>query len=206
MSRKPKEPRPLGPDSSARQLWPEVQRLRTLGPRRVADEEEAERARLLADAHAREEALVRELAAARAGSEEEGVAADKVAGRPSLAGFRRTWSRFAHATLRLPDVRDEEGPQAVRLFVASELDSDLYLLSLTAPRGEREADERDRVRRAFDSPAMLAVLSRRERWADRFRAAVLSTAARSFFRPSVWATFDKAAEEGRLDRYGEVLK
>lgn len=157
-------------------------------------------------ARAREEALLKELVAAR-GEAQGGVAGQRVAGRPALAQYRReTWARFALAVERLPSVRATEGMAGVRLAVASELLPDLYMLGLTPARGPVEATQRDEIRRVLDSPAFVAVLARDDPWADHLRVLFLSETARRYFRPSVWAVYEHGSDELKADRWGTVVK
>jgi hypothetical protein len=206
MSGKGHAPRPLDAKSSAGELWSEVRRLRSLS----ADGAEPEAARLSAELErerARGRALLSEVRAARAETFDLGVAGLRVGGKAAPAQFRTdTWRRFANATLRLPRTREEEGLRYVRLFVAKNLVADLYLLGLQAPRGPLEAKERDRIRRVLDSPSFVALLSRPEPAFDRLRILFLSQAARAFYRPSVWAVFERGSEDVRRDAYGTVLK
>lgn len=151
---------------------------------------EAERAR----ARAREERLEVELRAARE-TAAKGVAGRSVAGKPALSDFRKeTWRQFADAINRLPDVRRRDGIAGVRLYAATDLLPDLYLLGLTPPRSKAEAMERDRLRRFLDSRPFMAIMARPEPWADRLRELFLAQAARTFFRPSVWITYEKSSD------------
>jgi len=201
MSAKPHDG--LSPKSSAGQLWAEVERLRST----THDETVAHLTAAAERARTRETALLNELRAARAGATEEGVAGTRVAMKAAPAQLRsETWRRFADAVCRLPKIREAEGLGAVRLFIAKNLGADLDLLGLTAPRGPLEAKERDRLRRRLDSPAASALLSRSEPWADRHRVLFLAQARRAYFRPSVWAAFEKGADEATLDRWGRFDK
>jgi hypothetical protein len=194
--------RPLDAKSSAGELWAEVRRLRSLS----ADGAEPELVRVAAELErerARARALSNEVRAARAEGADLGVAGVRVAGKSGVALFRvETWRRFSNAVVRLPRTRREEGLGVVRLTVAKDLVADLYLLGLTAPRGPIEARERDRIRRLLDSPSFVALLSRPEPAFDRLRVLFLSQAARAFYRPSVWAAFERGSEELRRDPYG----
>jgi hypothetical protein len=207
-------PGTLGPKSSAAQLWAALQQERARHAAKPSGADQADllenQARLFASdvrASAREEALLKELAAARDEARSLGVAGERVAGKPAVADFRRTWERFAGAVLRLPDTRRQEGMKGVRLVVASDLLADLYLLSLGPPRGVTEARERDRLRRVLETPSFLAVLSRDEPWADRLRVLFLSQVARTYFRPSVWRAYEEASSDvPAADKWGTVYK
>lgn len=194
----------LSERSSARELWAELKRRE-----RLKAEPSAELDELRGDierAHARENLLSSELAAARADASDAGISDESIAGKPAIAKYRREWKRFANAVLRLPRVRQTEGFYAVRIAVAKELDADLALFELDAPRGEIAARERDRLRRQLDTPAFVAVMARPETWADYQRLLFLSQVVRAYFRPSVWRVYDRATDEGALDRYGTVFK
>lgn len=179
---------------SSRQLLAYIERRRIETP-----SEEAERLRARVEAQSTELTALRTAAAS-------GVAGKRVAGKAALADFRReTWRKFSDAVLRLPETRRTLGMAGVRLAIASELDADLYLLGVTAPRGNVEARERDRLRRILDSPPFAALLSRADGWADRLRVLYLSQTARAFYRPSVWAVYERASED-HADRWGNVDK
>ncbi|MCI4320526.1 MAG: hypothetical protein L3K23_10445 [Thermoplasmata archaeon] len=189
---------------SAGMLIDEVKRLRAEGTGSVDD-----RVRQVSDKYERArgdvERLSKELAAAR-GLRPTGIAGERVAGKRALSEFRQTWREFTDAVVNLPEIRAAYGMDGVRLVVATDLIPDLYLLGLTAPRGSIDARERDRLRRILDSPSLVAIMARPEAWADRMRTLFLSQAARSFFRASVWAVYEHASDEGRIDRYGTVVK
>ena len=170
------------------------------------DERVAELASEIERGHAREEALLNELAAARTEATDAGIGGISVAGKPAIAKFRAAWGKFADAVLRLPDVRQQAGLSAVRVVVAKDLVADLRLFELDAPRGRIEARERDRLRRLLDHPAMLDVFSNSASWAQYFRVLFLSQVVRSYVRPSVWRTYEKASDEGIRDTLGTVYK
>jgi hypothetical protein len=164
------------------------------------DAEESERAR------AREGHLLDELEAARGNAEATGLAGEEIAGKPALAKYRRKWSEFSDAVLRLPRVAVEEGRSYALGEIARKLDADLRLFELDAPRGETEARERDRLRRFLDDPAFAAILMEPAPWADLFRRQFLSNAARVYLRPSLWRIYGRAPDEGAMDRLGTVIK
>jgi len=225
----------LSPKSSAAQLWAALleqrtdnARLRNLAsPERISanperkernsasPSEELRNSTVLdlmtenARARAHEAALLEELAAARGEETAAGIAGDAVAGKPALAQFRqKTWRKFSRAVTRLPLVLESKGWNYVRLVAATDLDADLYLLGVSEPAGPLIAQERDEIRRFIDHPARLANLCRPETWADALRADFLSNAARVYFRPSVPVIYERASEQGVLDRrvQGTVFK
>ncbi len=132
---------------------------------------------------------------------DEGVAGESVAGKPALAKFRRqTWRKLATAVVNLPAWRQRHGWTETRLIVATHLAADLYTLGLTAPRSVDEARDRDRLRRLLTSRAFLHHFSGSAPGDGILRELWLEQVARAYYRPSVYATFDRAADEGVLDR------
>lgn len=194
--------KPLGPTSSARQLWAEVERLRGSGD----DERVAELTTEVERARAREAGLLSELGAARAQASSSGVAAESVAGKPALAKARDAWGRFADAVLRLPETRAAEGFDRVRVAVAKNLVADMELFDLAWPRSRSEARERDRLRRFLTNPAWLDAMSDPHPAHDLMRSLYLAQVVRAYFRPSVWRIYEKASDEGIRDGLGTVYK
>jgi hypothetical protein len=196
--------RGLSDKSSAGQLWGEVQRLRALrsNPSRETSElrEELERAR------ARETYLMSELSAAQSAGAEDGIAPDEVAGKPAVAKFRRIFRKFSDAVLRLPATYRRHGHATAEMVIAKTLVADLELFELDAPRGTVESRERHRLRAMLVSPAFKALLMRDEPWAEHARIQFLNGVARSFFRPSVWRSYQHSPDEGAIDKWGTVVK
>lgn len=200
---------PLGPKSSGRALWEEVQRLRRnagSGRRTVARAEYDELKADLERTRTRAEALLSEVSAARTAASDEGVAEDSVGGKPALAKMRATWNRFASAVLRLPATRAAVGMGGLRLTVAKNLSADLSLFELDAPHGERTAEVRNLLRRQLSHPSLLAALASDGSRGDYHRALFLFMVERYFLRPSIWRIYEKASDEGLRDTYGTVLK
>jgi hypothetical protein len=194
--------RPLGPKSSAGELWTEVERLREGSD----DERFAELTTELERARARETAALSEVAAARATASRVGIAGESVGGKPALSKYRATWAEFADAVMNLPEVRRVDGWAKVRETVARDLAADLRLFELDAPRGRIEARRRDRLRRQLDSRAWLRCITTSEPWGATYRATFLQQVVRCYFRPSVWRIFEKASDEGIRDGLGVVYK
>lgn len=193
----------LSEKSSSRQLWAELQRLRAKSPVELSQDREAEYAR----SRGRESELLSQLRAAREGAAASGVAGERVAGKPAVSDFRNLWGRFTLSILRLPALRERFGMAAVELAVSRTVLPDLFLLELMEPRGPREAEDRNRIRRMLVTPSFVAVLTRREPWATRARARFLASTARVYFRPSVWRAYEEGpAELPRPDYFGSVVK
>lgn len=169
--------------------------------------ENEELRRVLERADARGKALLNELSALREEATNEGIEGDRVAGKPAVADVRRAWRRFTNAVLRMPQVRDAEGFDAMALQVSQEIIPTLYLFSLWAPRGPNEAQEQDRIRRQFETTSFLALLSRNEPWVDAHRRRLLAQAARAYLRPTLWLVYDKASDASlNRDMLGTVYK
>lgn len=157
-------------------------------------------------ANARAHYAESEWAAAREEAAVAGLDNGTLAGKPALAEYSRTWRRFATSIRNLPLIRETWGFEVAQFTIASRVIPNLLSLGVAGPRGEWESGEQDAVVRYASDPAFQGVLCRRDSWARRQTNRFLKRAARAFYRPSVWAIYEKGSESGAVDRLGTVVK
>jgi hypothetical protein len=141
------------------------------------------------------ESLVGRLSQLEAATSSGGIAADSVAGRPSLASFREnTWKRFAGAVMGLPDYVREHGREATEELIAATLTADLHTLALGPPPTPRIARMRNTLTHFLTNPAFLNVFMARDYAGQQLRMYFLKWVSDVFYRPSVAKLFDKSVE------------
>ncbi len=151
-------------------------------------------------AQARTRYVEAELRAAREAAASEGLG-EEIAGKPALSKYLSTWNKLVEGIWNLAEVRRRTGMVGVRV-AAERLQRYAYSLTVAGPRGEWESGRQDWITRGLQDEATLGVLAWGEPWADRFVARYLRVLAKTLYRPSVWAIYEKSSEMGAVDRYG----
>ena len=143
---------------------------------------------------------------AQAGSQQ-GMAGEEIAGRPSLAAFRKTWKSFAVNVMDLPKLAIQHGRSRAAEIASATLVPDLMSLVLSDPRNDRASYLRESVFHFVTDDAKLNIMLGNDEAGVRMRTLFLRVVARQVYTPSNIRLFERAVENlmppGMMEAMGQ---